>query len=508
MSASGTSHPDSTEAAADHQVADERDFEAEISDIRPAYSATPRPLNISSRLSHRQRVWRLSGTVATLLAVGVVLSSIFHIGPFRQPSALSARQAAQALSAAQIGITCYTDAAWSPDGTRVALVGYQGSCVASDYVPGIVAVYDTSSGHVSGWFLPDGDIQRALAGSTLGAQPPPQPNISARAATQANQASAAKAPIIYYQHILWSPDGHRLALTFSVYPLSQATPPVLLRYDGTIVVQTSGTLLQMLLRPQQLAAPLSTEWDLAKSRPLETPPVPSYASSPAFVWDATRAPALAYRWSGGMVAADTPLRSDALPAASSGGIVGNPDGGARWSIWQPGVADVPERSTNIILWNTSFAAWSPDGRYLIDAVGLAARLGGGALSPADQQTLATQQLDGIPLLGMRDPALQQVTRTIPHDSTDPNARQVAVAWRPDGHVLAAYSVAPGGPTGIAVALYDTTTGNKLASLVPLANSGTSLSTTTILRWSPDGSQLLLVSAPLGTVTLWGPDDLP
>lgn len=507
MSASGTSHPDDTPAA-DHQPYDERDFEAEISDIRPAHSATPRPFNISRKLSRRQRLWRISGTVAALLAIGVVLFSAFHIGPFKQPSALSARRSAQALSAAQIGTTCYTDAAWSPDSTRVALVGYQGSCVASDYVPGIVAVYDASSGHVATWFLPDGDIMRALAGSTLGAQPPPQPNISARAATQANQARAAKEPIIYYQHIIWSPEGHRLALTFSVYPLSQATPSVLLRYDGVIVVQTSGALSQILLRPQELTVPLSTAWDLTQNRPFETPPVPPYASSPAFVWDVTRAPALAYRWSGGAIAADTPLRSDAPPAASSGGLVGNPDGGARWSIWQPGVVEVPFRGSNFLIWNTSFTAWSPDGRYLIDAVGLAARVDAGALSPAVQQGLASLRLDGIPLLGMRDPALQQVTRSIPHDSTDPNARQIAVAWRPDGHVLAAYSVGPGGPTGIAVALYDTTTGNKLISLLPLANSGISLSSTTIMRWSPDGSHLLLVSAPLGTVTLWGPDDLP
>lgn len=507
MSASGTSHHDDTAAAAEHQAPDERDFEAEISDVRPARSALPRPLDISQGLSRRQRLWRMSGTIAALLMVGALLLSAFHFGPFGQPSALSARRVAQALSATQIGVTCDTDAAWSPDSTHVALVGYQGSCVASDYVPGIVAVYDTATGHIISWFLPDGDILRALAGSTLAAQPPPQPNVSARAATQAGQAGATKAPIIYYQHIIWSPDGHRLALTFSVYPLSQDTPPVPLRYDGVIIVQADGILSQILLRPQQLTAPLSTEWDLASSRALEAPPLPSYSASPAFIWDATRASALAYHWSGATFAADTPLRSDAPPAALSSGIIGNPDGGARLSIWQSGVAGSPARSSDLLIWNTSFAAWSPDGRYLIDAVGLAARLGG-ALSPADQGTLAAQQLDGIPLLGIRDLALQQVTRAIPHGSADPNARQVNVTWRPDGKVLAAYGLAPGGPTGVAVALYDTATGHKLASLLPLVNTGTSLSTTTILRWSPDGTHLLLVSAPLGTVTLWGPDDLP
>jgi WD40 repeat protein len=508
MSASGSPHPDDTAPAADHQANDEHDFEAEVSDLRRAHSATPRPLNLSIGLSRRQRLWRLSGSVVALLAVGVMLFSVFQIGPFGQPSVRSARQAAQALDASSIGTTCYTDATWSPDSTRIALVGYQGSCVASDYVPSIAAIFDPSTGHANTWFLPDGDILRALAGSTLGALPPPQPNVSARAATQANQASEAKAPIIYYQHIIWSPDGQRLALIFSVYALSQNTPSVLLRYDGVIIVQTNGALSQILLRPQQLVAPLSTEWDLVHGRALEVPPIPPYSSSPAFVWDATHPPALGYHWTGGTFAADTPLKSDAAPASSSGGIIGNPDGGARLSIWQPGVVDVPFRWSNFLVWNTSFTAWSPDGHYLIDALGLAARLGADPLSPAEQRGLAALQLDAIPLLGMRDPALQQLTRAIPRDSSDPNARQVAVAWRPDGRMLAAYSLAPTGPMGISVALYDTASGQKIASLLPLANIGNSLSTTTILRWSPNGSHLLLVSAPLGTISLWGPDDLP
>src|SRR5438552_9376868 len=109
MSASGTSHPDDTAPAADHQVPGEHDFEAEVSDLRPAHSATPRPLNISRRLSRRQRLWRVSGAVAALLAVGVMLFSVFHIGPFGQQSVRSARQAAQALDASATGTTCYTD---------------------------------------------------------------------------------------------------------------------------------------------------------------------------------------------------------------------------------------------------------------------------------------------------------------------------------------------------------------------------------------------------------------
>ncbi len=509
MGASGTSPPDDHVAAAGHQTHDDYDFEAEVSDLRSAWSGTPRPLNLSRNLTRRHRLWRLGGAGAVILAVVVVLSSVLHIGPFGQRAALSAQQPAQALSVAQIGVTCFTDAAWSPDSSRVALVGYQGSCVSNDYVAGIVAIYDASTGHLSSWFVPDGDVLGALAGSTLGALPPPQPNTSARAATQANRASGVKASIIYYEQVIWSPDGQHLALTFSVYALTQYLPAALLRYDGVLIVQSNGTLTQILWRPQDLTVPLSTEWDLAQGRALATPPIPPYAASSAFVWDANRAPALAFHWgSGGALSADTPLRSGTLPSASSRDLIGNPDGEARWSIWQSGVVGIPAQSARFLTWNTSFAAWSPDGRYLIDAVGLAARFGDGALSPSNQQILATQHLDELPLLRVRDVALEQVMQAIPRDSTDPNAREVDVAWRPDGRVLAAYGLTPGGPTGIAVALYDTVNGSRLTTLLPSTNIGESLSTSTLLRWSPNGSYLLLVSAPLGTVTLWGPDDLP
>ena len=508
MSAPDPSHLDDTMAATDPQAHDEYDFEAEVSDLRPAHAVPPHPLNLNWRLSRRQRLWRLSSACVALLVVAAVLFNAFHIGPFGRQSTLSVRQPVQrALSASQVGVTCYTDAAWSPDSTRLALLGYQSSCVASDHFSGFASVYEPATRQYNMWLLPDGDLLRAIAGSTRGALPSPQPSVSSSASAQANQASRTKVPTVYYQHIMWSPDGRMLALTFSVYALSQDTPPALLRYDGVIVAQPNGTISQILLRPQQLTAPVSTQWDLTQRRALQTPPIPPYYSSPAFVWDATRPPALAYHWNGDAFAADTPLRSDA-PLASSRGGIGNPAGGARWNIWQPGVVDIPARASSILTWNTSFAVWSPDGRYLIDAVGLAARLGGAPLSPADQAVLAAQQLDGVPLLGMRDAALQQVTRAMPRDSTDPDARQIVVAWRPDGHVLAAYGLAPNGPTGIFVALYDTTTGHKLASLLPTANIGPTLSTTTILRWSPDGTHLLLVSVPLGTMTLWGPDDLP
>jgi hypothetical protein len=67
-----------------------------------------------------------------------------------------------------------------------------------------------------------------------------------------------------------------------------------------------------------------------------------------------------------------------------------------------------------------------------------------------------------------------------------------------------------GPTGsgTAVSLYDCATGRRLATL-PLPRAPISLlGVQAALRWSPDGSRLLLTSAQWGLAVLWGPDQLP
>ncbi len=70
-----------------------------------------------------------------------------------------------------------------------------------------------------------------------------------------------------------------------------------------------------------------------------------------------------------------------------------------------------------------------------------------------------------------------------------------VAWSPNGQLLAAYQ------GGKSVQLYDCRTGNRLASFVLLSKQTASPDDPLLLRWSPDGSHLLLSSMTFGLVLL-------
>lgn len=84
-----------------------------------------------------------------------------------------------------------------------------------------------------------------------------------------------------------------------------------------------------------------------------------------------------------------------------------------------------------------------------------------------------------------------------------------VAWRPDGRVVALDAAA----NDHSVQLYDCATGRLLASLVPLTqnearNTPHEQGEVNVLRWSPDGSKLLLFDTTLGRVTIWSGAALP
>ncbi len=107
-------------------------------------------------------------------------------------------------------------------------------------------------------------------------------------------------------------------------------------------------------------------------------------------------------------------------------------------------------------------------------------------------------MDQLSTLQVRDRALKQVLDALPTSETGSSG--MLLSWRPDGRVLAAFN-------GTNVDLYDCATGRKLASLIPRGDNAVSLGGTDILRWSPDGSRLLLSSVTWGQVSLWEPGQL-
>jgi WD40 repeat protein len=90
-----------------------------------------------------------------------------------------------------------------------------------------------------------------------------------------------------------------------------------------------------------------------------------------------------------------------------------------------------------------------------------------------------------------------MTPTYPYDYAPATpVLDTAIALRPDGRELASFS---GGST---VDLFDTANGRRVASLIPRVGPHWFSGRTALLRWAPDGADLLLASGILGSVTVW------
>jgi WD40 repeat protein len=286
--------------------------------------------------------------------------------------------------------------------------------------------------------------------------------------------------VLQYVHIIWSPDGQRLALTFDTV---SAQPSV----NGVELVNRDDGHAQVLLQQQFPTAPFYAEWDLAQSRPVPfTPPLSVFSLMPL-------PPALAYRWgTNGNLVPETLLTPTTVPAVPPPGPVGNPDGDPSFTIWQPGSMYVVSfaESFHLYTWSTDFAAWSPDGRYLVDGIALFGLLKPPGRPFPDPETLVMHRENQEPLLPIHDKAFLKVIDTA-----------TVLTWNPNGHVLAAYN------TGKSVDLYDCLSGDRLASFVLQNKNAASPADAPLLRWSPDGSHLLISSVLWGLVTLLGPNQL-
>lgn len=342
------------------------------------------------------------------------------------------------------GLACVTDNAWSPDSQYFAVLGSEGSCSRYVHEPGLLNVYNARS---TGKALQHLHLDYLLL-QTLDERP---------------LSRDRRGLSIEYMHVLWSPDGKRLAVTF----VDTEQPSL---FFGLLLVDMKGQHVQVLLQPRTASARFDDEWDVVRGVPVLLPPP---------------TPALLYRWgTAGHLIAQTPLKT--LPPAPPTGPVGSPDGGQFFTLWQPGLANPLPLNNGLVMFrfNTSFAAWSPDGRYIVEGLGLqGATAQHGAFAPLP--AVSAFQTSVAPLSTIAGQAITQAV-----------SRITAVAWSPDGRILATYAV------GKPVTLYDAVSGRKLLALPPPPRQVFLQGIVGILRWSPDSSSLLLSGEQWGAVALW------
>lgn len=425
----------------------------------------PRPAADTRRGSGWWR-WRRAAPVA-LVVVAVVVVSVLLALPVSAPAPEHAGVATFAPAADHLA--CVRDATWSPDGRSVALLGYAGGCpqMGPDAArsSGNLVVYDADSGAIRTQAQPDAAILRALAHSQGDAQP----------------------PVIEYQTLLWRPadagNGAALAIAFSaVYGADAQQAPQQAQdrtLEGLLLMDADGThpvVFTHVLAPGESA---DGEWDLHSGAYDDLP-----AKAPQ--------PALAYAW------AD----SGTLSPVGAVNVIGTPNGGASFSIWQP--AQIVRDAAGRVVYRTSFAVWSPDGRYVIPTLGLSARITED-VSPGEIPA-------GHIVLPVRDAALRVALGRLALAPEDRSNGPMLVSWSPNGRELAVQLI-PAEPnadpsrTDHALILYDTATGKALTALAPRA-SRQPLAGDSLLRWSPDGTRLFLYDAALGTVTVWSGSSLP
>lgn len=422
----------------------------------------------------RQPCWLLPafGGVALLTVIALVVAHF-------SPAPMSRYPAPLALDPETLGIACLTGAAWAPDGSKLAILGAQQGCNASignggAVFPDVVTIVDAASGHSIGQILPDANVQKALKGAGLST---PQ--------------------VIQYSGVIWSPDGKRLALPFAVYYSSAQSgtsgPDVLI---GLCALTTDGSRVDVHLVPTADTGRFTGEWNLKAGKPMLWASIPS--NQVMAVGHLTLKPAaLRYTWQpDGSLAATGLLNATSAPAPALLGPVGNPGGGASFTVWQPmqimqNQGD-PVRSVSpapFVAYG-SFLAWSPDGTYLLSAI-----LGPWRIQPSKRPIPGPDQLKAtftskLPLLPVRDAALDAAMNQLTgKDSISTNGE---FSWSPNGRMLSGFKQVSGGKTVLTI--LDCASAKTLATITLSGSSAASANNQNgSMLWSPDGRRLLVMS---------------
>lgn len=410
--------------------------------------------------------------LANQLRTGFGLFQQAH--PVQSSTTLLNLTTAHARVPGQDGISCLLDAQWSPRGDAIAVLGYEDNCPTDHDVPGVLNMYSARSGKLIAQWQLDDTILNIMNAPTTDDQSVLTHGVLATSSFQTATTGSANAGTMRllpfsYNHVMWSPDERQLALSFIVYMQQQP-------FFGILAMNVNGRFSHIIFQPPNLDQQMPIEWNIATGQALGFTPIPS---------------AFSYHWqANGSLVPFVPLSGGPQQPIPLAGPVGNPDGSAFFTIWQPGFTTFTTIA-GYYKWNTSFSTWSPDGRYLIDDIYLQGFYKPPSSIIPDIQALSKLKLRHNRLLSPRNVLGLELIEGYP-----------LVSWRPDGRVLATYFA-----HGMIV-FYDSRTGRLLQTIVLPDRQRLLAGSLALLRWSPDGSHLLLSSPSQGLLNIWGPGQLP
>jgi hypothetical protein len=447
----------------------------------------------------------LTRLATLLLLAGLVVGTVIagtHAGKSEagSPAPATFGPALRLSTQETAALWCPAGAAFSHDGARLAVFGpaagcdTQGALVRRDQ-PHVLAVYDTHAGV----------IERLIPLDTLVAS-----SLASRSPDHARTVRAVR-----YVGLGWTPDDTRFAALFAAFDTPGPATQDALVASGMVLVNIA-TGMDTLIHGDGgfFDAPLGSYTGLpiydiagaAVSAPFVSP------AGLAFAWSERNQPEAILPLDG------QPLRQ--LPISAGPRYpVGQPGGGATFTLWQPGFVLGPRASAAFAgihgttgAFVTTFPTWSPSGTYATLMVAGVALPSPPNMPPAPSATPGAGPLvlapDRLTLVPARDAALQAVQREIGANGW------AQVAWNPDGSLLASIAcVANGHET---LTLRDTQTG-AIVSAEPLRLTAGDLGCESFtagedigdyaqpnltLLWSPDGGRVLVSDQHAGQLTLW------
>jgi len=443
------------------------------------------------RLPGQGPLWLSVVSVALIVAAvigALAATQRLTFGGFGAPTRNALSSSLAISTATTAGLLQPEGASFSPDGARIALIGAFAPC--QQHTPGLprcghgLAIYNGHTGAL---------VQVSPIESLLSVTQPSETSTLARGSSG----------YVHLTALGWSPDSAWFAMIYSVFDRPAPTSPDDMLDSGLLLVNPQTGATRIIRGDSGYFAAL-----------VGAPgahPIWRLSGSAVETVGFTPTPGLIYAWgSNGLpfptYALKTPLT--ALPAnAGARYPVGQPDGSAPFTIWQPGLV-IGSGSTGIggelSAFVTTFASWSADGRHI-------GQITAGVALPTPAHATSAVSAPA----GTAGPTVAEPTTMLPAPARDVALTQVQeaigaygwaqVAWNPEGTRLASVvCFARGGQT---LQLRDTVSGAVVGS-APLIlgvddpGCADSSSANLSMTWAPDGSALLLEDRAASTLTLY------